>query len=385
MKRNSEINKITNILFLCVFFILLWTPLCCMKFVNPYNPEELYPYWVPLSSSPQNFNHYFGKNFEDWFKFRFVFRKQMINTYCTLPLKMFGKNERGAYNKSSGDLYNVWEFIPYGEYIINEKFKALISFNEFCEKNGINLYVFVTPQKPRIYPTDLGIYNQYDMHEEFINFVDNIKDLKVVYPYKDLIKDTKTQRLFFKPDHHWTDDGAYIGYKSLTSKIKQDFPQVKILQPNDFDYFYNKKIRFDFSRKFEDGRTGYILGFFPKDIQRFHSYDYRYYRHKDFDNLKIKTIRTDYRRSKDSYYQKAPDLKVLVFGSSMTENLIEFLPYTFRTFRYIRLNPGASEGEEDYKILKKYKNEILEYKPDIIIFSASYNNIYNFDKVMETD
>ena len=60
----------------------------------------------------------------------------------------------------------------------------------------------------------------------------------------------------------------------------------------------------------------------------------------------------------------------------MNTALIRFLPYSFKELKHIRLNgPRALHGSERYKVMKYYKKEILNYKPDILIYSIAITNL----------
>ena len=69
---------------------------------------------------------------------------------------------------------------------------------------------------------------------------------------------------------------------------------------------------------------------------------------------------------------------------SQNENLTEFIPFTFKHVKRLRNNNVQGiKAEEEFKIIKYYKDEILEYKPNIIIFCITYNNISELHKLFE--
>lgn len=53
------------------------------------------------------------------------------------------------------------------------------------------------------------------------------------------------------------------------------------------------------------------------------------------------------------------------------KNLLQFLPYSAKEVKYLRLNNSQLPNKELYKFMKYYKKELLEFKPDIVIFSVS--------------
>ena len=66
----------------------------------------------------------------------------------------------------------------------------------------------------------------------------------------------------------------------------------------------------------------------------------------------------------------------MLIGTSNIENFSEFIPFTFKHVKKIRINGIKKVKEKDeFKIIQRYGKEISEYKPDIMIFCISYGNI----------
>ena len=103
---------------------------------------------------------------------------------------------------------------------------------------------------------------------------------------------------------------------------------------------------------------------------------YKYYTHKNENKLKQTVYYDNKKQGRDFEYPYGADLKVVLIDSSINENLNDFLPYQFKNLKYIRVNgPIGMKEPERFKILKYYKSEIVEYKPDIMIFSITLTNV----------
>ena len=106
------------------------------------------------------------------------------------------------------------------------------------------------------------------------------------------------------------------------------------------------------------------------------STNYRFYNHKDKEN-----IQADIQKEQNSvnyHYEKAPKMRVVLLGTSFTNPLTEFIPFTFRDVKFIRMNIGSYIPYNEYdKILKWHKTKILDYKPDIVIFCITPKNLYH--------
>jgi hypothetical protein len=60
----------------------------------------------------------------------------------------------------------------------------------------------------------------------------------------------------------------------------------------------------------------------------------------------------------------------------MCEDLSEILPYSFKnTYRLRNNNVTDVPTDEEFKIVKYYKNKILNYNPDILILCITVENI----------
>ena len=82
------------------------------------------------------------------------------------------------------------------------------------------------------------------------------------------------------------------------------------------------------------------------------------------------------KQGKDFEYPYGADLKVVLIGTSIIENINDFLPYQFKNMKYIRINgPIGMPDSEHYKIIKYYKKEIVSYKPDIMILLITQYNV----------
>ncbi len=386
IKNKSRIE----IVFLAMFFIILFIPMLSINQDKISEKENRkLAVWKPLIKKDCKLNFDFGKDFEKWFNDRFFLRDSAINLYKTIYFTFRDRNSKGLVDRKTNTLYLESYLKRFNNEFIEEKFDFIFKFNKWCENNNIKLYVLITPQKSDIYPLKTNYYKQSRLLFENIELFDKLnktQKTKLVYPYNELLMGSKENYMFFKTEHHWTDDGAFVGYQALMKEIKKDYPDIKILKQDDFDYFYNKKVRGDFSRKFAFGQSCNLIGVSENSCKKYLDYDYRYFKHKDYKNLKQKIQDIDYHRNKKFEYQKGYDKRVILLGTSQAENLAEFIAFTFKNVKRLRINTVKKVPTKDeYKIMKYYEKEILEYKPDIIIFCITYDNIRKFNNFYDRD
>lgn len=375
-------NIIIDLIFLLIFFTSLILPTTHISQEKvAKNENRFLNTYVPLYDSAQkkiNFNY--GIDFENYLKDRFWGRQRLTVSDKKLNYSL------------------AWRYAKFGELVLDKKKKfmyehliadrtntdnekkiinGLKAFNKFCAKNHIKFYPVIMPRKESVYPPDLVINNKNEEIKESVRYVSNQSGVKIIFTLDEILaqKAKIPYMLYHKTDHHATMDGAYIGYKTLMKELKKDFPQIEIAKPSDFTYFEDKRVCAEQNRTFSQGYTCKLVSI-PKNICRqFLNINYRYFQHIHINNLqKIKT-EEDQLLKYDFYYPNGADLKVMVFGDSFTANLMEYLPYSFKNTSLIRLNgPRGIKKENQYKILKYYEQEILKFKPDILITYTFYSD-----------
>ena len=379
-----------DILFLTIFFAFLFVPMSHIDQKEMSKQENRFlAKWQPLIKENNEINFDFGKNFNDWFNDRFCLRQELVNIYTFISMTLDNKCNEGVFDKKQQMLYTKYVFGHFGVDLAKKNFESLYKFNEFFKTHNIKLYVLIVPGKADVYPTQYNYLKDDKLHTDFLNYISEIQKenkLKVIYPFEELKNGTNNEMMYFKTEHHWTDDGAFIGYKAIIKEINKDYPNIKPLTGDDFEYFYDKRVRGEFNRKLDNGQDCWRMGLSDFLCNKYHTYDYRYYKHKAFDNLETQVINTDHHYGKIFHYDKGAKLRVIQLGTSQNENLTEFIPFTFRDVKRLRINTVKNMPfEEEYKLIKYYKDEMLEYKPDIVIFCITYDNIKRLHKLVDME
>lgn len=171
------------------------------------------------------------------------------------------------------------------------------------------------------------------------------------------------------------------------TEIQKDFPDIKIAKETEFKIKKSKKIRSDFDRKFDVGDTILYIAPFLKHFSKIIlDTNYKYYTHKNEKSLYLNITDITQKREKEYFYPLGSNYKLLQIGTSMNENLLQFTPYSFKNTKYIRLNFVKNKPEKDeFKIMKYYKQNILDYKPNIMIFCITPANLNKLKDIFEGD
>ena len=376
-----------------MFFISLVPPTAHITKEKIATSEQRYlSKYVPLfDAKNRQFNLNYGNDLENYLKDRFWGRmnaihfEKLISYYSSSRYVKFGEITIDKQKKIIYDHLIAGKPNAGSQRQITEGLKA---FNEYCKKNHIKFYPAIMPRKESIYIPDLVTKDKNDELREVMNYVSEQSGTKIIFPLDNLLKakEKSPYLLYHKTDHHATIDGAYIGYNVLISEIKKDFPEIKSVTPSDLNYSFNRKVNNEGGLGFRNGVTCSSAGIPDSLCEQFLDVDFRYAKHKNVDNLHITETRTDDIIKKDYFYSDGADLKVMVFGDSYTPNLLEFLPYSFKKVRYIRVNgPRKIERSERMKLLKYYKNEIQDFQPDILIFCLFYSEFGRLKDVAEKE
>lgn len=123
----------------------------------------------------------------------------------------------GAYVGKDG--YDFEKITPedVDDKLFSRNIKASVDFFAYCRGQGIEeekLCFLLVPTSGLIYKENLPAYaRMFDQQE----CIDRVRSAMVEYNYIDvvsaLLEQKDTARLFYRTDHHWTSEGALIGYE----------------------------------------------------------------------------------------------------------------------------------------------------------------------------
>ena len=372
-----EHNSRIDIVFAIVFVILLFIPMSGISTAKQSVQERrMLAAYPRLFTGTLNLNY--GKQFEKWFNDRFRGRTNLIllNTEAKYALNNVYQNDKAIFFKKSGWMFRKPFVLQTPKLKLNNPvIKELRKFDDFCSKHNIRLYVLIVPPKESVYSDELRIYTDISAKDkkfrEYIAFLQTaLSDNRVIYPFKELKNGLKKDFVYFKQAHHWTDFGAYLGYKVLARRVKQDFKEFEILSPEYFNISQANLIRDDFKRTFGRGHTTNLLNLNNRPIEEILNTPYNYYDPKDSEAVTeerkeyIKIFKN--RAAKNNY-------RVFMTGNSQNENLLQFVNASVEHVKFLRLNRNQLNNEEMFKFMKYYKNEMLDFKPDIVIITLSAN------------
>ena len=361
-----------DIVMLTLFFALLFVPMSHISDATKSEQEKRMLAKKPVFLINGKVNYNYGPQFDAWYNDHFFGRDMMIGLYNKASsINNVMENKIVYYDKKSKWIFHKAKYnVRAKEEKKDDVLKALKKVNDFAKSHNIKFYLFIVPNKTDIYSKLHPLYTK-EINALFYDYIDYFKknaDFPIIYPLDELKEASKNDYVYFKRSHHWTEWGAYNGYKTIINTVKHDFDNVKTVSEDDYKISYDHKIKDDWDRIFRSNSTA--MGLHISDNEK-----YKYYTPVN----KIETKITDKPKYKVKLFKNdnvKNDLKVILTGTSNNENLLQFLPYSFRELKYIRLNTvKAVKPGNKYKLMERYKKDILDFKPDLLIISVVADNI----------
>ena len=324
-----------DILFLAACAVLIFLPMSHISDAKKSKLENRnLATWRPLINKNGNINYNFGRDYDRWFSDRFNLRYYLLNLYyyCMLsenaqPKIVVGKDgwyffrdENGIKNFLNLDLFSRKEL----QYIAN----YLQTVNDYCKTKNKHFYLFIAPDKNKIYGEyypDYIIRNIPDTDSrarQLINYLKEHTDVKIIYPYEELMNAKKDGIIYWKNDTHWNYMGAYIGYKALMKAINDDGIRVEPVIP-----------KLEFSRAQESDLGAMLVGRLKRTDKEV-EYPYPYIP-QDYELTISGTTPDDIFSHNDMFTvneKKAP--RVVMFRDSFTRGMMPFLANTFSHVSY---------------------------------------------------
>ncbi len=185
----------------------------------------------PSFSLKEFFLGSYTSDFDSYISDQFFGRKEFIS--LKTKIQQLGGNNKinDVYIGKDGQLFE--DFKIESDEKINDKIQVM---NDFKEMNpNTNIEFMLIPTATSVLKDNLPKYAPIDNELDYINKVEEGLDssIKFINPYKNL-NENSNEYIYYKTDHHWTSDGAYIGYKSfceangIEAKEKSDFDELVV-------------------------------------------------------------------------------------------------------------------------------------------------------------
>lgn len=154
-------------------------------------------------------NGEFTKSFEKYMSDHIIFKDFLVKLKVTENLSLNQKYINGVYFAEDMLIQDYQN--PYNQLGTNVSY-----VNEFAEANAdLNCTWLLIPNACYVYEDRLPSYTScYDQAEVLAYIYGSVSDEIAVTDCFDELMANKDEYIYYKTDHHWTMQGAYIGYES---------------------------------------------------------------------------------------------------------------------------------------------------------------------------
>jgi hypothetical protein len=232
-----------KILFIGTFLVILYVPLVGPRETTSFEKRELAPFPEFRAGNPWKF--FFG--YQSWFNDRFAFRNDAVQLISKLRFRLFKVSPMPKIVETGqGD----WLFTSRPEYILDtstpftpEQLDTVIlnlqMITKYFEERNISFYFAMIPVKERIYPEYLPASLEYRMRfSKAAQLNERLKqhpEIRSVDVKDVLIEGKKVRPTYYTVDTHWNEYGAFLGYRKIIERVRQDYPQIVPFEITDYE------------------------------------------------------------------------------------------------------------------------------------------------------
>lgn len=210
-----------------------------------------------------------------------------------------------------------------------------IRMRDEFKKNDTEFVLLIIPNKERVMsekmPDEYGSPAEVYAAMQFVQYMKENTDIRVVYPYEELLQAKEMQEVYYKTDTHWNKCGSYVGVKALFDELNISIPSID-----------DSSVNIAFEQYFE-GDLAKMIG-----IGRMLGREDREYS-LQFDG-------------------KEEILKggITVIGDSFSDNMLEYLYLGFNDVRSVR---GMAHDH----------GEVLEKQTDVVVYETVERYLYRLN------
>lgn len=251
-------NKTCEIIFVLGFALLLLTPTCARYWgwdpVKDLNENRILRSAPILSLTPKGWKQ-FTEGFTGYAEDHFGFRKGIIVLMGTIrsvrlkytisDLVIMGRD--GWLFWGGGE--NVVDYYRRRDYTPADRARFLTALKdreEWLKAQKIPLQIALTPNSASVYPEMLPNWGMRDSKPKLQQFFELTREVSLRIPVLDLrsalFEGKKNGDVYYKTDSHWDDTGAIIATEALLRQLKNHVPSMPLL---DRSRFTKRQERFD--------------------------------------------------------------------------------------------------------------------------------------------
>ncbi|MFG6329094.1 MAG: hypothetical protein K1W06_06400 [Lachnospiraceae bacterium] len=360
------LKKIYNLLFIISFMAIISVP---VLFADRQDSGISAGENRTLASRPSliiggKFNDNYTKEYETWFMDHLGFRDKLINLNAKFQYYLFGNmlSQSEYHIGRAGDINYATDSIMLDYSHLNlrssgevEKIgRSYQTVNDWLSGKGIQFYYVQCWDKQTVYPEQfLKFVNQYgniSKTDQVISYLRNSTTVNTISLKEELIASKNKHEVYsnWGDPTHWSERGAYTGYRYIMDKINQQNNNMyKVLDEDDYDITVSDK-----------GIT--LNGFIHKE-----------------DMLESFVIKNPYagKADKSPMGKYAEDARHSLWKNSKVKNDTKLLLMCDSYINSFIVEDIAESFSEVWLVWGDYTSELDEviklYEPDIVIYECA--------------
>jgi len=190
----------------------------------------------------------YPKRYENFYNDHFLFRSQLMSYNSFINYFFFHQSPNPKMVVAGRD---GWLFYANRERMVYEGTKTIKAYEVqsvveelhrrtlFLKRKGIPLYVVMAPMKSDIYFDFLPPYYKRaakSIPEMLISAIRKDTVIHLIDLKPGLVEARKKHRIYYKTDTHWNSRGAFQAYSMIMDRLKEDFPCLKPMTPDDVGF-----------------------------------------------------------------------------------------------------------------------------------------------------
>lgn len=202
---------------ICLIFILLIFGFTVLDFAVPdrdfseWENRELAQ--MPSLTLETLLSGKFGADYESYMTDQFAGRDLFVKAKFVADTAV-GKKDSGGVYVTADALYSVQ---PEPDYDVIDK--NLSAMRSFAERTGKPAYLTVVPSSAFVYSDELPPFAPVVDENEIFSYIENnLKSVSFIN-IADKMTESRANYNYFRTDHHWTNDGALIGYNAFRERL----------------------------------------------------------------------------------------------------------------------------------------------------------------------
>lgn len=316
---------------------------------------------MPKFSLEELFLGDYTSDFETYVTDQFVLRDQWIALKTATDIALGKKDVGGVYLTKDGGLIEKHLPSDIDATKAEEKVTLLSEMIEHYQELGTfqNFHVMLVPTADNIQTHRLPDFAQYFDQKAYIDHVEEAIGQEYLVDVWEILEENKQEYIYYLTDHHWTTQGAYLGYLKWADELgvtPVSFEgQTKEVLSNEFLGTLHSKTNLNLK---PDVMEGYKL---PED------------------------------RTYEVYYDLSPSAKDSIYEEKYLSTKNKYGYFIDDNHGFVQIETGISNGKTLFVIKDSYANCLVpfltEHYETICIIDLRYCNISLYqliDMAMET-